>query len=175
MENTFYDLNALPKGVFYTRNRDFVTFGYKKFSKLVFLLIPFTILWGGLSVTNIFLPQFLKNDFDLTRILFGIPFVIVTLFLVATIARMLFGKIQFKIDAKGGIYSTGIFFKGRVIKFTWDNIRFVESADSNALNMNEVFINDIKIKDLSLQFSDKSKCVYWILQEEVKKHMPEKP
>jgi hypothetical protein len=170
MENTFYDLNALPEGVFYNKNQDSITFGYKKFSKLVFLLIPFTILWGGVSITRIFLPQFSEKDFELTKTLFGIPFLIGTLFLIATIARMLFGKVQFKVEANGGIYSKGIFFKGRIIKFTWDNVRFEKNTESSMLNINEVFINNIRIIDLSLQFSEKSKCVYWLFRQEYEKN-----
>ena len=69
-----------------------VTLVYRKMSKVVFFLIPFTCFWSGISLFGIYGTQIIQRHFILERSLFGIPFLLGTCVLVGIILFSLFGS-----------------------------------------------------------------------------------
>lgn len=86
------DLQRPPKGVRIEdspiRGRSII---YRKTSPAVLFLIPFTAVWSGGSMYGLYGSQLKEGHFDLFRSLFGLPFLLGTVILVAAILFMLFG------------------------------------------------------------------------------------
>jgi hypothetical protein len=87
------DLTRPPKGVsleddvFYGK-----VLGYRKRSPMVFFLIPFMLVWSGISLGGIYGSQIASGEFDPAASLFGIPFLIGTVVMLVFIVFMLFGR-----------------------------------------------------------------------------------
>jgi hypothetical protein len=101
------DLAKPPKGV---RIEESPIHGrtiiYRRMSPVVFFLIPFTAFWSGFSMWGIYGRQFQEGKFDFAQSLFGLPFLIGTVFLVSFILFCLFGR--WRIGFSGGVLSAAI-------------------------------------------------------------------
>ena len=87
------DLAKPPKGVRVSRSLiSSIEITYRKLSPVVFLLVPFTALWSGLSLSMIYGPQITNGKFDPAASLAGIPFLVGTVILLALLAFLLFGR-----------------------------------------------------------------------------------
>lgn len=115
-----------PDKVYYKRELNDSIYGYRNYSAIVWFLIPFTLLWGGGSLGGIYLTQYFSGKFEFIPSAFGIPFLIGTLFLIRAIVRMLFGKTELRLNAKGGSISKGALIKKQT-HFFWSEINIVES------------------------------------------------
>ena len=79
---------------------------YRKIPLVVLFLIPFTAAWSGFSMYGIYGSQFKKGEFDLASSLFGLPFLIGTVFLVSFILFCLFGR--WRIGYSGGVLAASM-------------------------------------------------------------------
>jgi hypothetical protein len=79
---------------------------YQKISPVVFFLIPFAAAWSGFSMFGIYGSQLQKGKFDLASSLFGLPFLIGTLFLAFFILFNLFGR--WRIGYSGGVLAAAM-------------------------------------------------------------------
>lgn len=87
------DLASPPKGLRVERNLiEGIDLTYRKIPLVVFLLIPFTAFWSGVSMWGIYGKQIAEGKFDSSASLFGLPFLIGTIVLVSMILFMLFGS-----------------------------------------------------------------------------------
>lgn len=57
--------------------------------------------------------QIASQEFDLFLSLFGLPFFIVTLYMLKNIMMSIFGKVEIQTDRNGGTIFTGVGFIGR--------------------------------------------------------------
>ncbi len=76
---------------------------YRKIPLVVIFLIPFTAAWSGMSMFGIYGSQIKEGRFDPVSSLFGLPFLIGTVFLVSFILFCLFGR--WRIGYSGGVLS----------------------------------------------------------------------
>jgi hypothetical protein len=87
------DLQRPPKGVRIEdnaiRGRSII---YRKISPAVIFLLPFTAVWAGGSMFGIYGTQIKEGQFDLTRSLFGLPFLIGSVVLVSVVLFLLIGR-----------------------------------------------------------------------------------
>lgn len=101
------DLARPPKGV---RIEESPIHGrsitYRKIPLVVLFLIPFTAAWSGFSMYGIYGSQLKKGEFDLASSLFGLPFLIGTVFLVSFILFCLFGR--WRIVYSGGVLAAAM-------------------------------------------------------------------
>jgi hypothetical protein len=96
------DLQLPPKGVRIEENPIHGrTIIYKKIPLVVLFLIPFAALWSGGSMFGIYGSQLKSGNFNLTKSLFGLPFLIGTIVLVSIILFCLFGS--WRISFPGGL------------------------------------------------------------------------
>ncbi len=87
------DLSRPPKGV--TIERDPMkgtSIIYRKIPLAVLFLIPFTAVWSGFSMFGIYGTQIKTGRFDVGSSLFGLPFLLGTVALLALITFLLLGR-----------------------------------------------------------------------------------
>ena len=92
---------------------------YKRIDRSVFFLIPFTLIWSGVSIGGLYGTQLMNQSFDWKMSLFGIPFLIGTIFLVSSTLMGLFGKHTITLKRGEGTVFRGIGKLGRTRTFTY--------------------------------------------------------
>lgn len=98
---TRFSNTRTPPNVTLKRVRNNTMITIKPRNRVVaFFLVPFTVVWSGGSLTSIFEPQIQSGKFELINSLFGIPFLLGSVFLVLACYRLLFGKMVFKISSR---------------------------------------------------------------------------
>lgn len=86
------DLTKPPKGVRVSNSLiGGVEVVYHRISPIVYVLIPFMLFWSGFSLWGIYGSQIAAGKFKLGDSLFGLPFLVGTIVLLAVITFLLFG------------------------------------------------------------------------------------
>jgi hypothetical protein len=104
---------------------------YKRLSPILFFLVPFTCLWSGLSVGMIYGTQILEGRFDMTRSLFGLPFLAGTIVMVSIILFCFFGHWLITIHNGEGTVFVGIGKTGWTRRFSYTRETIVSLALSS--------------------------------------------
>jgi hypothetical protein len=73
-------------------------------SWIALLLVPFMVVWSGLSLGGIYWPQILKGEFDLIPSLFGIPFVLGSLVFWSLALMAIWGKVEVTIGPRSSVF-----------------------------------------------------------------------
>jgi hypothetical protein len=81
---------------------------YRRLSRALIFLIPFTAMWGGFSLTGIYGTQFKHGHFDVSQSLFGLPFLIGTIVMCSAIMFLLFGRWEIKLRRGEGEVFVGV-------------------------------------------------------------------
>ena len=97
-------------------------------SKNVFFLIPFTCVWSGMSLYSIYGQQYLSGEFDLVTSLFGIPFLLGSIFLIGLCLMSLFGRTHISCDNDKALYFIGVGAIGKYKRFRWSSIKELKDA-----------------------------------------------
>jgi len=124
------------------------TITYRKFSPILYFLIPFTVLWSGGSLWSIYGSQFIKGHFDLGKSLFGLPFLIGTLILLSVLAFLLFGKWVMTLNKGAGSVFVGIGQLGWTRRFTYNRDSVISLRNSS------YEVNDVPQKGILVQNDD---------------------
>ena len=103
------------------------TVRYRRVNPMAFLLVPFTCVWAGCSLSGIYGSQIARHAFDLKLSLFGIPFLIGSLILVSACLFMLFGRRTLTLSAGKGRYFAGVGPFGRTCSFSYNRETQVSS------------------------------------------------
>ena len=101
---------------------------HKRISPSVFFIVPFTCVWSGLSMAGIYGTQIARRAFDLKLSLFGIPFLLGSIFLVGSCLFMLFGKRVLTLRRGKGVYFSGIGAIGRRTRFDYNRETRIETG-----------------------------------------------
>ena len=132
----------------------------------LWFFIPFTLLWSGISMTAIYLVPLVRGEFEWQEGLFGLPFLIGTLFLLTMILYLLFGRTTITL-MKGRVrVSTGLFGKGRV--------REMECAKGTqvSLQMSGYRVNNVPQQEIVLRSgSEELKFGAMLLPNEAKPYV----
>jgi hypothetical protein len=135
--NESFDLKKNPKGTWFEKkSSNELTIGASTASPIAFFLIPFMLIWSGLSLSGIYGTQITSGEFDLFSSLFGIPFLLGTFFLGAMTIMSVAGKVEVKITKVGGVIFTGIGGIGFSKKFTWNEVSAIKEIESYSRNRN---------------------------------------
>jgi hypothetical protein len=102
------DLNSPPSGTWYESAADGFTAGATTRSWMALFVVPFTCVWSGFSMYGIYGTQFIKGHFNLGQSLFGIPFLLGTMFLVFWCAMSVVGKVTVSVRGDRLAIFTGI-------------------------------------------------------------------
>jgi hypothetical protein len=103
---------------------------YRKKSPALLFLIPFTALWGGLSVGMIYVKPFLTGKTPpVSELLFGLPFLFGTVVLLSIITYMLFGRWEIRVTGDEGTAFTGVGPWGFTRRFRLDRTSRITLAE----------------------------------------------
>ncbi|TXJ08089.1 MAG: hypothetical protein E6Q25_06400 [Acinetobacter sp.] len=117
-----FNPNQPPKGICYQQNRDEVVMTISTRHPVAFLLVPFMLLWSGMSLGGIYGTQIIQQKFNLIQSLFGIPFVLASMFFWVIVLMTVIGKIEIHLNRQGGTVFTGIGRLGRKQTFVWREV-----------------------------------------------------
>ena len=81
-----------PKGVDVVETMDGFRLTLSSRSCIAFFLVPFTLFWAGGSLGGIYGTQIAKGKFELFQSLFGLPFLVGSVFLIAVTAMAVAGR-----------------------------------------------------------------------------------
>ncbi len=138
---------------------------YRRVPGVVFFLIPFTAIWSGGSMWGIYGTQILSGKFDLTKSLFGLPFLLGTIVLVSILVYCLFGKWQITLADGQGTVFVGIGSLGWTRRFMYNRNSVV------ALVKTSLQVNDIPQKGIQIT-TDGAACVFGAsIKEESKQYI----
>ncbi len=99
-------------------------------SKKALFLIPFTCLWAGGSMYSIYGQQYLSGEYDIVTSLFGIPFLLGSLFLIGMCFMSMFGRTHISCDNDKALYFIGVGAIGKYRRFRWSSITKVNDSSS---------------------------------------------
>lgn len=102
------DLNSPPSGAWYTPTGDGFTAGASTRSWMALFIVPFTCVWSGGSMTGIYGTQIMKGHFNLGMSLFGLPFLIGSIFLVSWCVMSVAGKVTVSVHGDRLAIFTGV-------------------------------------------------------------------
>src|SRR6185503_3082000 len=102
------DLNSPPSGAWYEPAADGFVAGASTRTGMALFIVPFTCLWSGGSMMGIYGTQLMNGHFSLPMSLFGLPFLIVSIFLVSWCAMSVAGKISVSVHGDRLAIFTGV-------------------------------------------------------------------
>jgi len=117
------DLASPPRGVWYERRPNGFCVGATTRSPLALFLIPFTCAWSGISMFGIYGMQFISGRLSLMASLFGLPFLVGTVFLIAGCLMTLAGKTVITRDADRLLIFNGVGWLGLTRNYSWSDFR----------------------------------------------------
>lgn len=128
-----FQINQPPHGAWYEPQPNEVIVGATTRSAAALYLIPFTCVWAGFSLGSIYGSQIANHEFSLSDSLFGIPFLIGTLFMLRMILMSVFGKVEIHANREGGVIFTGIGSIGRKTEFLWRDISNIHNGTTRPI------------------------------------------
>lgn len=99
---------APPRGAWHRAGVDLQIYGATTRHAVAFMLVPFTLVWGGGSLGGIFGTAFAKGGFHPILFLFGLPFLVGTIALTGFTALAVAGKVEVRLRGREGEVFTGV-------------------------------------------------------------------
>ena len=115
-------VTAPPKGVDFVETMDGFRLSLSTRSCIAIFLVPFTLFWAGGSLGGIYGMQIAKGEFNLVMSLFGLPFLVGSIFLIAITVMTVAGRCV--VELAGGQFSirTGAMGIYRTQSVAWDDV-----------------------------------------------------
>lgn len=134
-ENSVTELNQEillnpPKGTWFREEPARIVLGATTRSPIAIFLVPFMMVWSGGSLGGIYGTQILHRHFNLGQSLFGIPFLIGTVFIGSAALMATFGKVEISIGRVSTIF-TGIGSLGWTRRFNWLSVKSIREDFGN--------------------------------------------
>lgn len=101
-------LTRPPKGAWYRQTMSETVIGATTRNPGAFFLIPFTFVWAGGSMTGIYGSQIQSGEFSLVMSLFGLPFLVGSIVLIATTLMSVCGKVEVRLRDRQGVIFVGV-------------------------------------------------------------------
>jgi hypothetical protein len=102
------DRNDPPRGAWYQPEFNGFVVGATTRHPIAFFLVPFMCVWSGFSLGGIYGSQIVQGKLNLAMSLFGIPFVVGTLFFGSFALMAVCGKVVVRVCDCDGVVFTGI-------------------------------------------------------------------
>lgn len=125
-KESHFDINNPPEGAYINHLPNGVQIGATTRSWFALFIIPFATVWSGGALGGIYGMQILSGEFNLFTSLFGIPFLIGSLFVWSFAIMTVAGKVEVTLDSKGGSIFTGVGKIGQYKRFVWSDIDSVQ-------------------------------------------------
>lgn len=125
-----FNMNQPPSGAWYEPTPSEVIIGASTRSAMALYIIPFTCIWSGFSLSMLYGSQIVNQEFHLFESLFGIPFLIGSLFMIKMCLMSVFGKVEIHTNREGGTIFTGIGSIGQKQNFLWREVSKIDNGIS---------------------------------------------
>jgi hypothetical protein len=122
------DISKPPKGAWYRKTMRGFVVGATTRHASAFFLVPFMTVWSGFSLGGIYGSQIVKGEFNLIMSLFGIPFILGTLFFGSIMLMTVMGKVEVAVERNEGHVFIGVGFLGWRQYFQWDKIQKIQDV-----------------------------------------------
>jgi len=129
--NDNFNIDDTPNGTWILKELDTITVGATTRSPIAFILVPFMIIWSGLSIGGIYGSQIINGEFNLASSLLGIPFLIGSIFFWSIALMAIWGKVELVLDKNGGRIFTGLGKIGLTKSFVWNDITTIKEVQSS--------------------------------------------
>lgn len=130
--DTNFDINNPPEGAYINHLPNGVQIGASTRSWFAFFIVPFALVWSGGSIGGIYGSQILTGEFDILISLFGIPFLLGSIFIWSVALMAIAGKVEVTLDSQGGHIFTGVGKIGKNKRFLWSEINSVREDISTS-------------------------------------------
>jgi hypothetical protein len=154
-----------PKGIKIEKYIEKMIIKISTFSKNGFVLIPFTILFLGISVFGFFGTIFIKANIIFT--IFWLIFVIPSMIMVWKTIYTIFGKVEFVFNESGNIYVfMGVGRIGKKYYIKWGSIKRIfelKSHDMDGQLKREIYIEEEKTIKIPLEGINEIKAKFILL------------
>ncbi len=131
------DLNAPPSGAWFEQLANGFRAGAVTRSWMALFFVPFTCVWSGGSLSGIYGRQIVSGKFDPFMSLFGLPFLIGSVFLIASCAMMIAGKVEVLRRGEELSIFTGVGALGWTRTYSWSDFSAArEDGGRNGFNWN---------------------------------------
>lgn len=107
-----------PSGTWFTQLPDGVRVGLShRAPQILIFMVPFTLVWGGISLWACYIQQFIDKEFDPVATLFGLPFLAGTFMLIGMMIMAVAGYTEVTIKHGECVIFTGALGVGVRRKF----------------------------------------------------------
>lgn len=127
-----FDINNPPKGAYINHLHDGVQIGASTRSWSALFIVPFATVWSGGALGGIYGSQIFSGEFEILLSLFGIPFLIGSVFLWSVALMAVAGRTEITLDSNGGHIFTGVGKIGQHKHFDWKDINSVREEVSTS-------------------------------------------
>ena len=124
------NLHQPPAGAWFQEIKNGFEIGATTRSWQALLLVPFTAVWSGFSMFGIYGTQIAKGQFNLFSSLFGLPFLVGTIFLVSLCMMMICGRVVVSVQDNRGEVFVGVGPIGRRRRFAWNEVQSISEEYS---------------------------------------------
>jgi hypothetical protein len=126
------DTENPPRGAWYRDDGDRVRAGATLRSPIAFFLVPFTCVWAGGALGGIYGAQIARGEINWVMSLFGLPFVVGSVFLIGLTLLMVFGKVEVRIKNDESEVFTGVGPFGKHRRFHAQDVLRVKEEQRRA-------------------------------------------
>ena len=120
------DMTRVPPGMWFDQLPDGVRVGISlRVLPALLFMIPFTLVWGGVSMYALYIQQFIDGEFDIVATIFGLPFLAGTVILIGANIMMVVGVTEVTIKASECVIFVGAFGLGLRRRFDPASVRCV--------------------------------------------------
>ncbi len=125
------DLAKPPRGTWVRELGGGFEIGSTTRSRAAFSLVPFATIWSAITLGGCYGTQIYKRQFDLASSLFGIPFLLGSIFLISSALIAVCGKIIVKGSGEQASISIGVGPVCYTRRFRWSEIKRIHQRLSN--------------------------------------------
>jgi hypothetical protein len=124
-----FNISNPPKGAWISEKSDALVIGATTRSPAAFFMVPFMLVWSGVSLGGIYGNQIVEGRFDLSTSLSGLPFILGSVLFWGFALMFVIGKVEVTLDYTGGKIFTGMGKLGLTKRFQLDEIISVAEED----------------------------------------------
>ena len=121
-----FDINDPPAGAWFHDEIRGWRIGASTRSPMAVFIVPFMCVWSGIALWGVYGTQIAKGEFHLGTSLFGIPFVLGTLFLGGLAAMTVCGRVEVIVENTAGRIFAGVGPIGWTRRFDWSHVTQIE-------------------------------------------------
>ncbi|GLB52969.1 hypothetical protein NBRC110019_20090 [Neptunitalea chrysea] len=139
VKKSAFDLKTTPNQAWYYKERDDMVLGASLRNRQMYFFVPFAALWAGgvLTAFTVFIFEgvFLNTPFILLPLL---PFLVASIFMISMAALMVAGKVEFRLNKRGGTVFTGVGNIGIKREFLWADVDTITERSSTFIYPSQV-------------------------------------